>query len=166
MAERREKIAKSGGSFDLVLMGASEVYSDFAPGYAYAKSGVRSYLYSTQSNTILNYKSQLKNILSRQKPDVILIELNGALYNDDTEVTKEANFRNYADNVPIPDKWEWMWQNNVPNKGEYLFLYFVGSDNDKGWEQMGRQLIAELCRYFSLEIPETESQAGCSTVHV
>ena len=108
-------------SLDLVLMGASEVYSDFAPGYAYAKSGVRSYLYSTQSNTILNYKSQLKNILSRQKPDVILIELNGALYNDDTEVTKEANFRNYADNVPIPDKWEWMWQNNVPNKGEYMF---------------------------------------------
>ena len=108
-------------SLDLVLMGASEVYSDFAPGYAYQKSGVRSYLYSTQSNTILNYKSQLKNILSRQKPDVILIELNGALYNDDTEVTKEANFRNYADNVPVPDKWEWMWQNNVPNKGEYLF---------------------------------------------
>lgn len=108
-------------SLDLVLMGASEVYSDFAPGYAYQKSGVRSYLYSTQSNTILNYKSQLKNILSRQKPDVILIELNGALYNDDTEVTKEANFRNYADNVPIPDKWEWMWQNHVENKGEYLF---------------------------------------------
>lgn len=57
------------------------------------------------------------------------------------------------------------------DKGEYLFLYFVGSDNDKGWEQMGRQLIAELCRYFSLEIPETESQEAlrrgiCQILHM
>lgn len=109
-------------SLDVVLMGASEVYSDFAPGYAYDRNKVTSYLFATQSNSILNYKSQLKNILSRQKPGLIVIELNGALYGDEEELYKEANLRNYADNVPLDGvKLEWMAQHAGGNWQEYLF---------------------------------------------
>lgn len=111
-------------SLDVVILGASEVYSDFAPGYAYEHSGVTSYLFATQANTILNYKSELKNILDRQDPDLIVIELNGALYgNEETkELTAEANLRNYADNVPLDSiKIDWLKQNQPDNVIEYLF---------------------------------------------
>ena len=109
-------------SLDVVFMGASEVYSDFAPGYAYEKFNLTSYLFSTQSNSILNYKAQLKNVLSRQNPDLIVIELNGALYADDGETTKEANLRNYADNVPLDmTKAEWIAENGSDNVMEYVF---------------------------------------------
>ncbi len=109
-------------SLDLVILGASEVYSDFAPGFAYERDGVSSYLFATQANSILNYKSQLKNILSRQKDALVVIELNGAVYGDEEEVTKEANLRNYADNVPLDGtKLEWISQNIRENHAEYLF---------------------------------------------
>ena len=109
-------------SLDVVFMGASEVYSDFAPGYAYSSNNITSYLFSTQSNSILNYKAQLKNILSRQNPDLIVIELNGALYDNDGETTKEANLRNYADNVPLDTiKAEWISQYGGENTLEYIF---------------------------------------------
>lgn len=108
-------------SLDVVLMGASEVYSDYAPGYAYQKYGITSYLFATQSNSILNYKSQLKNVLSKQKPDIIVVELNGALYGDEEEATKEANLHNYADNIPLDGiKLEWLAQNGIENRAEYL----------------------------------------------
>lgn len=111
-------------SLDVVILGASEVYSDFAPGFAYEHSGITSYLYATQANTVLNYKAQLKNILSTQKPDLIVIELNGALYGDEEleEVTREANLRNYADNAPLDlTKLEWIKDNALGDWQEYLF---------------------------------------------
>lgn len=109
-------------SMDVVFLGASEVYSDFAPGYAYSQSGITSYLFATQSDSILNYKSQLKNVLDKQNPDLIVIELNGALYGDESEATKEANLRNYSDNIPLDGiKLEWMAQNVKENHMEYLF---------------------------------------------
>lgn len=111
-------------SLNIVYLGASEVYSDIAPGYAYDRFGVTSYLFATQSNSILNYKSQLKNILSCQKPDLIVIELNGAVAGDDKESTKEANLHNYADNVPLNwTKLEWVMQNGGENYPEYLFPF-------------------------------------------
>ena len=111
-------------SLDVVYLGASEVYSDISPAYAYDVAGVTGYLFATQSNSILNYKSQLKNILDRQTPQLIVIELNGAVYGDEEEDTKEANLRNYADNVPLDRiKLEWMAENVQENHIEYLFPF-------------------------------------------
>lgn len=110
------------GSLDLVLLGASEVYSDFAPGYAYNQNGICSYLFATQSNTIPNYKSQLKNILKRQKNALIVIEVNGALYGDEEEIYKDANLHNYSDNVPLDiTKLEWAAENTGEKAAEYIF---------------------------------------------
>ena len=87
-------------SLDVVFLGASEVYSDFSPCHAYNYAGVTSYLFATQANSILSYKSALKNILERQKNTLVVIELNGAV-NDEAETVKDANLHNYADNVPL-----------------------------------------------------------------
>lgn len=116
--------AEQKDSLDVVFMGASEVYSDIAPGYAYSSSGVTSYLFATQANSILNYKAQLKNILHTQSPKLIVIELNGALYGEreKDEITKESNLRNYVDNAPLDGvKLEWMAKNAGGSFSEYLF---------------------------------------------
>ncbi len=113
-------------SLDLVILGASEVYADFAPGYAYEHSGVTSYLFATQANSILSYKSQLKNILSRQDPDVIVIELNGAVYGDNEtdEITKPENLHFYADNVPLDGvKLDYILHTVPDYQIEYLFPF-------------------------------------------
>ena len=132
-------------SLDVVYLGASEVYSDIAPGYAYARDGVTGYLFATQANTILNYKSQLKNILSRQKDALVVIELNGAMY-DDEDILREANLRNYGDHVPLDfTKLEWIAQENVTNKVEYAFPFikYHGNWCDPTAEELYRKTIAD-----------------------
>ena len=143
---------EDAGSLDVVYLGASEVYSDIAPGYAYARDGITGYLYATQANTILNYKSQLKNVLSRQQSSLIVIELNGALY-DDEEITKEANLRNYADHAPLDlTKLEWVAENVSENQLEYLFPYikYHGTwndpENETGAEEKYRKTISQVSR--------------------
>ena len=108
-------------TLDIVYLGASEVYSDVAPGYAYARDGFTGYLFASQANTILNYKSQLETVLERHPTAMIVIELNGAMY-DDEDLSKEANLRNYADNIPLSlQKLNWIRQNVHEDQTEYLF---------------------------------------------
>ena len=64
-------------SLDVVFMGASDVNTAFAPGLAYEKFGFTSYLYAFDANPGSLYKYQLKEILSKQNPQVIVIEING-----------------------------------------------------------------------------------------
>lgn len=133
-------------SLDVVYLGASEVYSDIAPGYSYRRDGITSYIFATQANSMLNYKSQLKNVLSRQKDALIVIELNGAVYEDDEDVTKEANLRNYSDNVPLDlTKAEWIARNIKDNQLEYVFpiMKYHGVWSDLGAEEKYRKTIID-----------------------
>lgn len=88
-------------SLDVVFIGASEVYAGFSSAYAYKRFGFTSYPFATQSNIISNYKSQLKTIIERQHPKLVVVEINGALYGDNKQLENEANFRNYVDNIPL-----------------------------------------------------------------
>ena len=135
-------------SLDLVILGASEVYADFAPGYAYEYSGVTSYLFATQANSILNYKSQLKNILSRQDPDLIVIELNGAVYgdNEQEEITKAENLHFYADNVPLDCvKLDYILHTVPSDQAEYLFPFikYHGAWEELENSQLYRRTVAQ-----------------------
>ena len=109
-------------SLDVVYMGASEVYSDLAPGYAYQKYGYTSYLYASQASSIMSCKYQLKELLKKQNPKLIVIELNSAVYASDENVTKEENVRNYVDNTSLSlDKVDFVNSYTDKNKEEYLF---------------------------------------------
>lgn len=131
-------------TLDVVYLGASDVYSDIAPGYAYERDGITGYLFATQANSILSYKSQLKNVLERQKDALIVIELNGALYGSEEDVTKEANLRNYSDNVPLNmTKLEFITQKVKDNKLEYVFpiMKYHGTWSDLSAEQKYRDTV-------------------------
>lgn len=109
-------------SLDVVYMGASEVYSDLAPAYAYKNHGYTSYLFASQASSILSYKYQLKELLKKQNPKLVVIELNSAVYANDEDVVKEENVRNFVDNTPLSiDKVEFVNSYTEKNKEEYLF---------------------------------------------
>ena len=110
-------------SLDVVLMGASDVNTAFAPGLAYEKYGFTSYLYAFDANPGSLYKYQLKEILSTQNPQVILIEINGFLYPGDYQST-EVRLRLFTDNIPFSlNKLDAIYHYDVENKVEYLFPF-------------------------------------------
>ncbi|MDD5795478.1 MAG: hypothetical protein PUD24_00890 [Oscillospiraceae bacterium] len=91
-------------SLDVVLLGASEVYTDFSSAMAYDEYGFTSYPYAIESNPLALYKSQIKEILNYQTPKLFVIEMNtAASYGEgkDISVVNDVNLRRYTDNMPL-----------------------------------------------------------------
>ena len=96
-------------TLDVVFMGASEMYTSFAPGLAYDKFGFTSYSYATASVTAGAITTQFKEIMRTQDPQLIVVEINPFLYPDDKNENNEGSIRKYIDNVPYNE-----------NKREYI----------------------------------------------
>ena len=108
-------------SLDVVFMGASDVNTAFAPGLAYEKFGFTSYLYAFDANPGSLYKYQLKEILSKQNPQAIIIEINGFLYPGDYQAS-EARLRLFVENIPFSlNKLDAVYHYDVEDKVSYLF---------------------------------------------
>ena len=104
-------------SIDVVTIGSSEVYCAFAPGLNYKECGFTSYPFSTEGNTVRNFKAMYKEIMRTQDPKLIVIEINGALYSD-KNIAREANLRRVSDNIPLNENKvelvdEWVTENKI-----------------------------------------------------
>ena len=67
-------------TLDVVVMGSSEVYYGYFANEAYRNTGVTSYPYAFAHNPVTFWKYELKEILRKQKPKVLVVEVNGAGY--------------------------------------------------------------------------------------
>lgn len=88
-------------SLNAVFIGSSDFTTGFAPGLAYEKFGFTSYPVATDSATVKLWKSEIKEIRKHQTPDVIVVELNGALYDDEAVLNDTNSARWYFDAVPL-----------------------------------------------------------------
>ena len=109
-------------SVDVLFVGASEVYSGFSSPYAYSKYGFTSYPLATQSNTMFNYLACVKEAVRTQHPKLLVIEINGALYDNDTFVNNDSSLRNVSDNLPLnASKVELVKKIATSDEAEYYF---------------------------------------------
>ena len=93
--------AEPRDSMDVVLLGASETFAGFSSSYAYTLYGFTSYPYALDATTSAVYESQVREILKRQNPKWIVVEINGLLYDDPEFHTDEGALRRYLDNIPF-----------------------------------------------------------------
>ena len=138
---------------DVVFIGASEVYCDFAPGYAYELFGYTSYPFVTQGSTVRNFTTAVKEAVRTQHPKLIVIEINGALY-DEVHYNKEAYARYFIDSIPLNrNKAEYIENNITEHKAEYYLpiIKYHGSwtelPNCMGW---AASAAADRLRGYSL----------------
>lgn len=87
-------------SLDVVLIGASEVYTGFSPVYAYDQYGFTSFMYSVPDNPAELYVHELKEILSRQSPQLIVVEMQSFIIEDWME-SSESDARVVIENIPM-----------------------------------------------------------------
>ena len=85
-------------SLDMVIVGASTAYTDYSAPLAWKEFGITSYSLATNSAPMGLAKSMLKEVRKYQNPKVILIDINGILY-DDAGETNENNIRRWIDNM-------------------------------------------------------------------
>ena len=133
-------------SLDVVLIGASEVYTGFAAGKAYERYGFTSYPYATESITADGVMLTLKEVLRTQTPQLVMIELNPYLYSHDKNEKHEGHIRKLLDNVPLNgNKIEYI-NEHVANedKMEYLFPLIKYHGLWTEYPKEGRRMVSSI----------------------
>lgn len=87
-------------SLDVVMIGASELYTGFCAPLAWEKHGFTSYSLCVSSMPSCLYRSMLAEALRRQKPKVIVVEINAFLYDFDEKDTR-IGLHKWLDNIPM-----------------------------------------------------------------
>lgn len=134
-------------SLDVVFLGGSEVFSDFSSAQAYDEYGFTSYPYAVRSNSVTLWKYELKEILKRQSPKLIVVETNGALYGDKVMLL-DSNFRRVADNIPLSlNKIEMVNAFGTEGALSYYFPIIKYHDNWERWKTTLRGAKNSLAMY-------------------
>ena len=114
---------EKSGSLDVVLLGASEIYTGYSAGRAYEKYGYTSYPVATESITTDGMLLALKEIVRTQHPKLIVIEPNAYLYKEIKNESNDGHIRKLVDNIPLSgNKIEYVTQ-NIPGD-EQIEYYF------------------------------------------
>ena len=88
-------------SLDVVLIGASEVYTAFSSALAYEREGFTSYPYSVASCPVTLWKTMLEEILSRQTPQLIVVEISGVTYYSHENLHDNTAMHYVLDGMPL-----------------------------------------------------------------
>ncbi len=109
-------------SLDAVFIGASEVFTGYAPGYAYDRYGFTSYMVAMESNQGSLYKAQLREILAHQNPQIIYVDVFGFLRSVETSLYEEARLRILTESMPMSaNKLETIFSHPYEDKLSCLF---------------------------------------------
>ena len=130
--------AEPRNSLDVVLLGASEVFTDFSSGQAYDLYGFTSYPYALDAAPASLQESQLQEIRNRQNPKYIVVEINAFLYDDPTQHTNSGSLRRYLNNIPLSVNWaKTVWE-VAPEEERYVYFYPLAKDHSN-WKTISEQ---------------------------
>ena len=109
-------------SLDVVLIGASETFTGYSPVHAYAQTGLTSYPYCFDAAPSFLYPSALKEVLSQQSPQLILVEVQCFLEKDRFS---ESVLRLLVENMPFSkNKLNTILQSSFEDKLSLLVPFF------------------------------------------
>lgn len=131
--------AEPKDSLDVVLLGASEVFTDFSSGHAYDLYGFTSYPYALDAAPATVHVSQLREIRKHQDPKWIVVEINGFLYDDPALQTNSGSLRRYLNNIPVSINWARTILEETP-KDEWLYYFFPLAKDHSNWKTIPDQL--------------------------
>lgn len=88
-------------SLDVVFIGASEIYTAFSPALAYEQCGFTSFPYSVASCPVTLWQTMLEDVLDRQAPQLIVVEINGAVYENQKDLYSNPAMHYVLDGMPL-----------------------------------------------------------------
>ncbi len=88
-------------SLDTVIIGSSEVFAGFYSGLAYQNYGITAYPFASGANTATAWKPMLTEVRKNQSPGMIVLEIDGAIFESDEMLLNESFFRRFSDFSPL-----------------------------------------------------------------
>ena len=124
-------------SLDVMILGASETFTDYCAPLAWQHAGFTSYPLAVSAAQGTLYASMLRESAKRQNPSVYVVEVNGFLYTEDErkELGKAAT-REWLDTLPLSrNKVQAINENGTDSSGNaaaYITLVQDGAYRVKG----------------------------------
>ena len=88
-------------SLDMVVMGSSEINLGYSAPLVYKETSLTSYPYCFSINPVPLWKYELTDIERYQSPQVIVVEINGAVYSDDKSIHSKGAFYKLSQCMPL-----------------------------------------------------------------
>lgn len=119
-------------SLDVVIIGASEVYTGYCPTQAWKEHGFTSYDFTSMGLPGNLYKSMLKEVMREQNPKLVVFEINGFIQNEDY-FKGSGRSHKYIDSMKLSKNWYDTIKENIPeeSQGDYFFPIATYHDNWK-----------------------------------
>lgn len=148
-------------SLDVVLIGASQVYSDYSPTEAWKKYGFTSYCFASEGVPGSMYKSMLKEVLRRQNPKVVVFEINGFLYEEEY-LNRSGSLHKYIDSLALSTNWVETIRENVSKEEQSSFFFPISTYHDN-WKHP-KEMLATLASRALLGVHHRSNLKGISTL--
>lgn len=116
-------------TIDVILIGASEVYTGFNSPLAWKEYGFTSYALSYAGTPCTLYKAMLQEALERQNPKLVVFEVNGFLSKDDY-LENVSKRHTWYDNVPFTKTKINSMLENIPKKRMMEFILKIQKYHD------------------------------------
>lgn len=134
-------------TLDVVLLGASEVFTGFSSPEAYGNWGFTSYPYAFSGNQIELYKSQLEEIHRHQSPQMVVIEVTSLGWTEPVD-NLDPILRSYLGRIPMSmNRLRTAWEFG---ERKHLFSYFfpfLMHHNTVGFHDAKDTIVEELFFY-------------------
>lgn len=143
-------------TIDVVVIGASEVYTGFNSPLAWDDCGFTSYSVSFAGAPGSLYQSMLTEALTTQNPKLVAFEINGFLCGDEY-LNSRAKMHTWFDNIPdSPTKWEALEKLVEQDElAEFRFPFLKYHDNWRHPLRCGRNLLDQLL-FLQVDVSETK----------
>lgn len=117
-------------TIDVLLIGASELYTGFNSPLAWEKYGFTSYSLSYASMPGSMYKPVLNKALKTQSPKLVAVEVNGFMFND-KYCTQRRPIHAWFDSVGIDSDGKSFIEENIPkeNRAEFYLPFYKYHSN-------------------------------------
>lgn len=160
----RDLYREPEGSIDVAMIGSSEIFADYSPPIAYGRFGFTSYNLGFSRAAGNEYGSMLSEFLRRQDPQLVVIEINGFLYDEGFQ-KEESVQRLWIDNMDRSLNWIATINDNIP-PGERSGYFFRIAKYHSNWKRPARQYsrLKALARNGKGEVSLMKSFAT-QTVH-
>lgn len=149
-------------TIDVIVIGSSEVIAGYFPGLAYKDKKITSYPIAVDASSISLWKYQIEEVLKTQTPKIFLIEISGALYDNDEKIFDDAALRRYSDNTPLScNKINML--SNMKLKDSLLSYYFPGIKYHSDLKN-SQNAFTEKCYFDSIEASKLKGVITCTSV--
>ena len=88
-------------TLDVVVIGSSEIKLGYSAPEVYKQTGITSFPYCCSVNPVTLWKYELNDIKKYQNPKVVIVEINGAIYEKDKHILSKGAFYKLTESMPL-----------------------------------------------------------------